>query len=223
MKQSLKLKETYSHTPATAPRILLVEDEAAARALLSSYFKEAGYQVDEAADGAEAWSHLKKNRAYDLIVTDRLMPKLDGLELCARMKRDSGLHHIPVIMQTAATTPQNIAEGIQAGVYYYLTKPYQEQALLSLVRSALREHQQYQLFNERFTQQGTMLDHFSQGSFTFRTPEQAQDLALLLGGIFPRPELAVTGMYEMMLNAIEHGMLAIGFEAKERFAILSSQ
>jgi len=151
-----------------------------------------------------------------LIITDRMMPKMDGLELCAKMKRDSNLHHLPVIMQTAAATPQNIAEGIQAGVYYYLTKPYQEQALLSLVRSALREHQQYRLFNDRFTKQNTMFDHFTKGSFKFSTPEQAQDLALLLGGVFPRPELAVTGMYEMMLNAVEHGMLEIGFEAKEK-------
>jgi sigma-B regulation protein RsbU (phosphoserine phosphatase) len=216
MSHALKLKTIHSHTPVTTKKILLVEDESAARALLDSYLKEAGYQVDEATDGQEAWAMLSKNRHYDLIVTDRLMPKMDGLELCAKMKRDSGLHHIPVIMQTGAATPENVAQGIQAGVYYYLTKPYQEQALLSLVRSALREHDQYLNFNERFTQQNTMLDHFTRGTFNLRTPEQAQDLALLLGSIFPRPELAVTGMYEMMLNAIEHGMLGIRFETKNK-------
>jgi sigma-B regulation protein RsbU (phosphoserine phosphatase) len=214
MSQALKLATTHSHTPAPVKYILLVEDEAANRELLLTMLTKAGYTVDEAADGLEAWVMLGKNRTYDLVVADRIMPKMDGLELYARMKKDSGLHHIPVIMQTGAATPENVAEGVRAGVYYYLTKPYREEALLSLVRSALREHEQYLNFNERFTQQNTMLDHFLQGRFQLRTPQQAQDLALLLGSLFPRPELAVTGLYEMLLNGIEHGMLQIGFEAK---------
>ncbi len=127
-------------------RILLVEDEPTNMLVLSATLRQAGYHVDEVTDGLKAWQHLNHDNNYALVVTDRLMPHMDGLELFACMKKDARFKTIPVIMQTAAIAPEQVVEGIRSGVYYYLTKPYQEDTLLTLVRSAIRERTQQTLW-----------------------------------------------------------------------------
>lgn len=122
-------------------------------------------------------------------------------------------------MQTGATAADEIADGIQAGVFYYLTKPYQEQALLSIVQSALQTHEQHDLFMENLTRQSDVISNMTQGVFNLRTPDEAQDLAFLLGSVFPRKELAVMGLHELLLNAVEHGLLEIGYELKTQLLL----
>ena len=195
--------------------VLLVEDEGTNMMILSAYLQNAGYQVDEAVNGEIA---LQKLRAaphlYELVVTDRRMPVMDGLELFSQMQRDKQLRHIPVIMQTGADTPQEVVEGIKAGVYYYLTKPYQEETLTSLVRAAIRDRKQQELFENRLAKQRDALGSFVKGEFQLRTPEEAQNVAFMLGSLFPRPEMAVMGLYELIMNGIEHGNLGMGYATK---------
>jgi len=201
-------------------RILLAEDETTGRRILAACLHRAGYKVDEAEDGKEAWERLQKQRDYALIVTDRRMPNMDGLELAKRVQADSGLCHIPILMQTSANAPEEVVEGIKAGVYYYLAKPYQEETLLSLVKAGIRERRQHEWFEARNSRQQEALGTFVRGEFRIHTPEEAQNVAFLLGSLFPRPDLAVLGLYELLLNAIEHGNLAIGYE--EKAALLAS-
>ncbi|MES2906999.1 MAG: response regulator [Pseudomonadota bacterium] len=196
-------------------RILLVEDEVTNRRILSAYLQRAGYDVDEAEDGLAALGKLKSQN-YDLVVTDWRMPNMDGLELAKRLKADAKLRHIPILMQTAADSPEEVVEGMRAGVYYYLTKPYEENMLLALVRAGLRERKQKEWFEERSARQRDALGTFVKGEFHLQTPEEAQGLAFGLGNRFPNPELAVSGLYELLLNAIEHGNLGIGFEEKRK-------
>ncbi len=194
--------------------ILLVEDEPTNMRILSAYLKSAGYNIDQAEDGQTAFKKLGEKPDYILVVTDRRMPNMDGLQLFAEMQRNPRLRRIPVIMQTAADSPEEVVEGIKAGVYYYLTKPYQEETLLSLVRSAIRERQQDDLFEERLAKQKEALGTFVKGEFHVKTPVEAQNVAFMLGGLFPRPEVAVSGLYELLINAIEHGNLGIGYDEK---------
>ena len=216
----LRSVQTHSHTAETTRnsdwKILLVEDDRTSMEILSTLLKNAGYRVVEAENGQKAWAYLNKSRDFHLVVTDRIMPEMDGMALFAKLKQDAGLNHIPVIMQTGATEPNEIAEGIQAGMFYYLTKPYEEQALLSIVQSALRTHEQHDFFTSRMEKQSNLIATLNHGLFQLRTPEEAQDLAFLLGSVFPRAELAVMGLYELLLNAIEHGMLEIGYETKNQ-------
>lgn len=198
------------------PRILLVEDEPTNMFVLSAYLRNAGYAVDEVDNGLKAWQQLNNDPHYTLVVTDRLMPHMDGLELFSCMKKDARFLDIPVIMQTAATAPEQVVEGIKAGVYYYLTKPYQEETLLMLVRSAIRDREQSLVFNEQRAKQREALTTLQAGEFWIRSPEEAQSLAFMLGSLLPQAELAVSGLYELLLNAIEHGNLGIGYELKNR-------
>lgn len=205
-----------------ASNILLVEDEPTNMEILSGFLREAGYVVDRATDGQEAWEILKKRRSYDLIITDRRMPNMDGLELSLKVKADPELRNIPIIMQTAATTLPEVAEGIKAGVYYYLAKPYEEETLLTLTKGALRDREKTNSFEQRLSRQKEALGTFVSGEFHIKTPDEAENISFLLGSLFPRPELAVSGLYELAMNAIEHGNLEIGFDAKSKLIAASA-
>lgn len=197
-------------------RILLVEDEPTNMLVLSAYLRNSGYLVDEAVDGLKAWQQLNHDSNYNLVVTDRLMPHMDGLELFSCMKKDARFSNIPVIMQTAATAPEQVVEGIKSGVYYYLTKPYEEETLLTLVKSAMRDRQQNAVFEERITKQRDALTALQKGDFAIQTPDDVQSMAFMMGSLFSNAELAVTGLYELLLNAVEHGNLGIGYDLKNR-------
>ena len=198
-----------------ANRILVVEDEPANRDLLEEFLRTSGYDVTLAEDGEAAWSLLKHGE-YAMVITDRLMPRLDGLQLARRIKADQNLRHMPVIMQTGAIAQREVAEGLQAGVYYYLNKPYEEDALLAIVRQAAGERQRAELFNEQMSRQRGGLRTLGKGEFTLRAPDEAEDLAFLLGALFPQPSLAMAGIYELLLNGIEHGNLGLGYGEKDQ-------
>lgn len=118
-------------------RILIVDDNEANRAILALRLEKDGYQVLQAADGDEALAHAAQH-APDLILLDIEMPKLSGLEVCRRLKRDATLPFIPIILVTARVTTQDVVIGLDAGADEYLTKPIDQTALAARVRSMLR-------------------------------------------------------------------------------------
>lgn len=216
MKANQKI-ELPSNENKNATRILLVEDEPANSAILASYLMSAGYLVDEAVDGIAAWQMLENHPGtYKLIVTDKRMPNMNGLELASRVKADRRFSNIPVIMQTGDTSQDEFLKGIKVGVFYYLAKPYDEATLLAIVRSAIIERERKEVFERRLSSQREALVNFIKGEFMLQAPLEAQNISFLLGSIFPRPELAVSGLYELMLNGIEHGNLGIGYAEKGR-------
>ena len=197
-------------------RILLVEDEPTYMAILSSYLSDSDFDVVEAGDGEEALKILEKDNQFDLVVSDKRMPKMDGIELAQRMKHDRNLKHIPLIIQTGDSSQEELRKGVQAGVFYYLAKPFDEDTLLTIVRSALSDRKRNEIFEKRISSQRNALGNFVRGEFHIRHLDEAQNTAFLLGSLYPRPELAATGLYELMLNAIEHGNLGIGHMEKAR-------
>lgn len=106
---------------ARRPRILVVDDSLTSRTLERNILASAGYDVDVAVDGSEAWSLLGE-RAYDLLVADVQMPQIDGFELTRRVRADTRLRALPVILVTALASPEDIAQGALAGADEYLVK-----------------------------------------------------------------------------------------------------
>ena len=96
-----------------------------------------GYDIATATDGEEALAAVRDTQP-DLILLDVMMPKLDGLEVCRRLRADASLPFIPIIMVTAKTDPQDIVAGLEAGGDEYLTKPVDQAALVARVKSMLR-------------------------------------------------------------------------------------
>jgi len=126
---------------AGKPKILAVDDEEFNLDILASCMTEAGYEVIEAEDGTTALQRLEEHPDLEVIVLDRMMPNMNGMEFLKRLKTDGRFQNVAVIMQTAAAASEQVLEGIKAGVYYYLTKPYEDAMLLSIVKAALDDTQ----------------------------------------------------------------------------------
>jgi DNA-binding response OmpR family regulator len=115
-------------------RILLVDDERSVQILLSYPLRKEGYQVTSALDGREALDRFAESR-YDLVVLDLMLPKLDGVEVCRRMRRHS---QVPIIMLTAKGSETDKVAGLDVGADDYITKPFSMREFRSRVKAALR-------------------------------------------------------------------------------------
>jgi adenylate cyclase len=122
------------HTP---PRILIVDDNRDNRDILVTQLATQDYELLQAADG-EAALAAARNQVPDLILLDIVMPKLDGVEVCRRLKSDASLPFIPIILVTAKSDAQDVIVGLEAGAVEYLTKPIDQMAVVARVKSVLR-------------------------------------------------------------------------------------
>ena len=116
--------------------ILVVDDEAAVRDALRRALRLEGYEVELAADGAEALRRLEDGAQPDALLLDVLMPGVDGLEVCRRLRRSGS--RLPVLMLTARAEVSDRVSGLDAGADDYLAKPFALQELLARLRALLR-------------------------------------------------------------------------------------
>ncbi len=116
-------------------RILLVEDDRDLAQFIGKGLKEEQYTVDSACDGGEGLELALQN-PYDLIILDIMLPKLDGLALCRRLRAERNM--VPVVLLTARNTLQDKVSGLDIGADDYLTKPFAFAELLARIRALLR-------------------------------------------------------------------------------------
>jgi chemotaxis protein histidine kinase CheA/CheY-like chemotaxis protein len=112
------------------PMVLIVDDSITVRELLSMTFSKAGYRVEQARDGLEAWEKLRSGLPCDLIFCDVEMPRMDGLELLSRLQQDEDLHDLPIAMLTSRGASKHKKMAVDLGAKGYFTKPYLEEVLL---------------------------------------------------------------------------------------------
>ena len=195
------------------PRILAVDDEPLNLMILAEILSGAGHQVDQASDGEDAWEMLQQT-TYDLVVLDRLMPRMDGLNLLKKLKADPHLSTIPVIMQTAAASQSQILEGLEAGAYHYLIKPYAPTVLNAMVTAVLDDVHERSNLREISANLSNTLTLMTGAVFSFRTLEDARALAAALSGLCADTGAAGFGLLELLINAVEHGNLGITYQEK---------
>ncbi len=199
------------------PSVLVVEDHPATRHLLAGILEKEGYEVERAGHGKEAMQALRERPdGYDVLLLDRMMPEMDGMEVTRQVQQDPELKYLPIVMLTAADKPDEISEGIKAGVFYYLTKPIERKTLLSIVASAVREAEHRKVLRAEMRRHRQSFGLIQVLKSTFRTLDEAESLASFLANCFPDPERALTGISELLINAVEHGNLAISYEEKTR-------
>ncbi|MEA2655580.1 MAG: adenylate cyclase, partial [Chloroflexota bacterium] len=121
----------------TPPRILVVDDNPTNLEILRVRLNAQGYEVVTAVDGEDALTRARELEP-DLVLLDVMMPKLDGISVLKLLKQDTKLRFVPVILVTAKADTRDIVQGLEAGGDDYLTKPYEQAALVARVRSLLR-------------------------------------------------------------------------------------
>lgn len=118
-------------------KILIVDDDPDIRDILHLTLAGAGYDVVEAADGVEALESVQR-KGPDLVIVDFMMPRMDGGEVCQRLKKDLLLRHLPIIMLSARGESPDKVRGLDAGADDYVVKPFEPEELLARVRMVLR-------------------------------------------------------------------------------------
>jgi DNA-binding response OmpR family regulator len=120
--------------PAAAKTVLVVEDDPTLAATLSYNLRKQGFRVVSAGDGAAALAAARDERP-DLVVLDLMLPKVDGLEVCRRLRSQSD---VPVLMLTAKTAEMDKVVGLEVGADDYVTKPFSMRELVARIRALLR-------------------------------------------------------------------------------------
>ena len=168
----------------TPPRILIVDDQPMNVDILKTRLAVHGYELLTATDGAEALA-IAGAQHPDLILLDIMMPRIDGIEVCKRLKADTSLPFMPIIMVTARADSKDIVAGLEAGADEYLTKPVDQAALVARVKSMLRIkalHDTAQEQAARLEEQATQLAEWN------RTLEQRVAEQLRYTGAHGAPE-----------------------------------
>ena len=202
---------------AKTPELLVVDDDRMSMMLLYHQLRDLGFEVTALNSGQDALDLMDQApERFDVVLLDRMMPQPDGMAITKEMARRPTLRNTPVIMVTGADSPDEIREGIDAGVHYYLTKPVKKELVQSLVGTAIR--QRTSLLSTPGGAGGP--DAFGliqDAKFTFGSIEEAEILAGFVANVFPDPERSVSGIAALMFNAIEHGICEIGFENKGHY------
>ena len=161
--------------------ILAVDDEDYNLLIMEEFLQDDGYTITTASDGEEAWALLEASPdKFDVVLLDRMMPKMEGMEVLKRIKAHPTLQYVPTIMQTASAKNEQIIEGIAAGAYYYITKPYNEDMFRSVVKAAVVDRERFKKLSQDIAEYPSTISLLERGQFRFSTINECYALASLL-------------------------------------------
>ncbi len=197
------------------PLALVVDDDRTPRMMLVASVEQLGYDVIEAENGQLALDKvLELKDSVDAILLDREMPVMSGMEFVEKIKDDRTLSKIPIIMQTGSDRPDQIKEGIDAGVFYYLTKPVDQDVLKSVLEAAIDKSYQQRSLSHELQKHKASFNLIDTCKFHFKTLTEAEQLASFLANCFPDANQTISGLAELLINAVEHGNLGVGYQGK---------
>lgn len=200
----------------SATMVLVVDDDPLCRTMIRHMFEPDDVVVIETDSIEATWKLLKENSLvnFDVILLDRNLPDGDGIDLLPRLRQLPGLEHVPVIIQSGLVASVDVAKGMAAGAYHYLEKPYRRDMLRALTRIAVREGREHRFLTSKIEKASDAYVFMKTADFEIQTLDDARVLTPFLARQFPEPENASVGIIELLINAIEHGNLEIGYECK---------
>ncbi len=205
----------------TPDTVLVVDDDRQLGNFIAEVLQLAGFNVELTALGRDGLARVEvAPTRYQTLVLDRRLPDLDGLTVLRRLKGSAATRDIPVVLLTGLAGEQDIVDGIDAGAYYYVTKPFRESMLLAVVRAAIDDFQARASLRQELASTTNAISLLQNGEFKFSTPHEARALAGLLAHCTAKPTAVVSGLWELLINAVEHGNLGITYA--EKSALLAS-
>ncbi len=190
---------------------LIVDDDPLILDLICHIFANSGRRMIRASSADEADQVLLR-QSVSLIVLDWEMPGRTGIDFLRSLKQDRKNRYVPVIMLTSRSEEQDVRAGIEAGAFYYLTKPFDQRILTAIVDSALGDFKASRIRAQ--PDPAVVYSCAASASFDFKTPEDAAEIAKWLARLCPDSQGAQLGLQELMINAVEHGNLGITYDEK---------
>lgn len=201
-------------------RFLVADDDDLNLEIISEYlgFMSDSYQIETAKDGKVAWQMISDNATdcYDIVILDNMMPHLTGIDVLKKMQAQAHLKHIPVVLQSARARKEDAVEGIEAGAFYYLTKPFNDEQFSNVIRNCHRNLHIFKDLQKVLQGNASSMHLLEEATFNFKTIDDVHSIATLVASACPSSERSLTGLFELMLNAVEHGNLGIGYDTKSQ-------
>jgi len=198
-------------------KILIVDDDPINTILMNDFLLEEEYLPLTASDGEIGLTVLEANQDISAVILDWVMPKMNGIEMLKRIKQNDKLSGIPIIMQTGKSDRESIVEGIDAGAYYYLTKPYDLHVLSTILKKATKEYENHKFILRQIKEKNkNIIGYLTSGEIHFKTCKEALYISSWISE-FTHSEKFSIGLSELLINAVEHGNLGIGYEKKEEY------
>lgn len=196
-------------------KVMAVDDDVMNLEILIKNLKDSGFESIGFEDGDAAWNYLSSHpEDIDVVLLDKMMPKMNGMEVLARMKQHETLSSIPVILQTGDVGDEETKAGLNSGAYYYLEKPFDPTIMVALVNAASRDCVKKNEMLQQIKQDSSITKMIVEGRFILQTMEDARKLSAALACHAKKTEEISLALSEILVNAIEHGNLGIGYNEK---------
>lgn len=194
--------------------ILVVDDDPIIREICKTNLQTVGYHVRTAENGEEALASLKQSKT-DLVVLDRMMPKLDGEEVLNRVRRNELTKNLPIIFLTAKSSIEDVTDGLRLGANDYLIKPFSVSNLIEHVNKALERHYLVNGDEEDWKKRGDTVK--SSVEITFQYPSDIPGVIYALTRDLQVRNIKglKLGLFESINNAVYHGNLEMDSAMKQ--------
>jgi len=195
--------------------ILCVDDEENNIDIIEKHLKKENFHFHSVASADEAKNFLRHSKEeVAVIVLDKMMPGTDGIDFLTELKKDVKFFNIPVILQTSATSNEDVKKGLEAGAYYYLQKPYKPDILITTVSSAFRSYLQTKADKAYTKDFITSLPHIQDLKIRIKITTDISFNSSYLARVAKDQRKVIASLSHLIVNEIEHGNLEIGFEQK---------
>ena len=199
------------------PLILVVDDDRTTLTIIEAILAKNDYEIITAVNGKMAQETIMRHHdELDAILLDRVMPDINGIEIVRWINNSKKISKPPVIMLTVLDKPEQVKEGIDEGVFYYLTKPIQDNVLKSVLLSAVNESKQNKVLAQELQRHRGSFKLTKNAAFIFHSLAEAEDLSCFIANFFPESNKVLPGISALLVNAIEHGNLQISYDEKSK-------
>lgn len=199
--------------------ILAVDDEPGQLSLIEDYLAGSGFQVVFAQTQEACLDILSNsNTPVNAIVLDQTLPNAGGFKLLEKLSHHNDFKYIPIITQNGfqKSTLEDTSACLNAGAFYHFSEPLNPKLLQSVVTAAVKDFKRIRSLQEDLQAFQGGLTTLQTAHFSFNRLSSAQSLAQMLSFLFPSPNAAVVGITELLINALEHGNLGVGYEEKSQ-------